>query len=74
MATKTVKRVESERAQEKKKAPEPRYLKEKLREHSIELFGVTTSTFDGAFYGQEKEDFTKDEARAIIKTFLEGGK
>ena len=45
----------------------------KLRENSIELFNITTSTFDGAFHGQEADTmFSIDEAKAIIDVFLYG--
>lgn len=43
---------------------------EKLRENSMKLFGVTTSTFDGAFYGNEKKEMTIEEAGARIDKWL----
>lgn len=44
---------------------------EKLRENSMKLFGITTSTFDGAMYGQNAEELTVEEARKIINEWLE---
>lgn len=43
---------------------------EKLRENSMKIFGVTTSTFDGAFYGNEKKEMTIEEAGARIDKWL----
>lgn len=43
---------------------------EKLRENSMKLFGVTTSTFDGAFYGNEKKEMTIEEAGAMLDKWL----
>lgn len=49
---------------------EQKFKVEKLRENSVQLFGVTTSTFDGAFYGNKKTEMTKKEARAILDKWL----
>lgn len=43
---------------------------EKLRENSMKLFGITTSTFDGAMYGQNAAELTVEEARKIINEWL----
>lgn len=47
-----------------------KFMVEKLRENSMELFGVTKSTFDGAFYGSEKSEMTIKEAKAMIDKWL----
>ena len=39
-----------------------------LRKDSLKLFGVTRSTFDGAFHGKTG-DFTISEAKELIKEF-----
>lgn len=49
---------------------EPRYKIEKLRENSMQLFGVTVSTFDGAMYGHKETEMTIKEARAVIDKWL----
>ena len=49
---------------------EQKFKVEKLRENSVQLFGVTTSTFDGAFYGNKETEMTKKEAKAIICKWL----
>lgn len=54
-----------------KKPAEPKFTIEQLRKHCLTLFNVTSSTFDGAFYGHEGE-FTKAEAKEIILTWLSG--
>ncbi len=43
-----------------------------LRKICFRTFGVTMSTFDGAFCGKEAESYTIDEARNIIEEFLKG--
>lgn len=57
-----------------KAAPIQKYLVEKLKKDCINLFGVTTSTFDGAMYGHDETELSIDEARVIIDEFLYGGK
>lgn len=47
----------------------PKFLKEKLRENCIELFGVTTSTFDGAMYGHDEKEYAIDEVKKIIENY-----
>lgn len=68
--------AENKKAEPVKKQtqPESKFKKEKLREHSVELFGITTSTFDGAFYGAQGDEFSIAEAKKIIHTFLKGDK
>ena len=67
-----VKKVEPAKPQDRTK---PKFLKEKLRENCIELFGVTTSTFDGAMYGHDLDKkYSVDEVKKIISAFLNGGK
>lgn len=46
-------------------APEARYPLEKLRSHCMALFGVTTSTFDGAVCGLSGE-YTVSGMKSII--------
>ncbi|MBP5163236.1 MAG: hypothetical protein ILP16_09720 [Spirochaetales bacterium] len=43
-----------------------------LRRVCFKTFGVTMSTFDGAFYGKEDGHYTIDETRSIIEEFLKG--
>ena len=51
-----------------------KYRVSKLRENSYALFGVTSSTFDGAFYGKDAEkEYSVEEAKAIINCWLRGG-
>lgn len=40
-----------------------------LRKHCQELFDTNEATFDGAFYSQTKNEFTKAEASRIISTW-----
>lgn len=47
-----------------------KYKLEKLRENSMKLFGVTTSTFDGAFCGNQIGEMTIEEAKAILDKWL----
>lgn len=49
-----------------------KYTLESLRQHCLKLFGCTTSTFDGAMHGVDKESMTVDEAKCIINTWLYG--
>lgn len=60
-----------------KKAPtgqETLFQVEKLRENSIKLFGVSTSTFDGAMHRHEKSEYTVNEVKSIINDWLHGNK
>lgn len=60
-------------AEPKQAATAPqKFLIRKLREKSLELFGVTTSTFDGALYGNTKEELSIEETKELINTFLYG--
>lgn len=63
-------------AQAKKAGPaktpeksEPKFLVEQLRKNCVTLFGVTTSTFDGAMYGHNKGEYTINEVKKIIEDF-----
>jgi hypothetical protein len=47
---------------------EPVFSLERLRRDCLKLFGVSTSTFDGATLGREGE-FTVKEAREIIQAW-----
>ena len=49
---------------------EPKFLIRKLREECITLFGVTSSTFDGAFHGCTEEEMSIEDARARITAWL----
>ena len=44
----------------------PKFSVEQLRKHCVRLFDISSSTFDGAMYGQA-EPMTVEEAKAIIK-------
>lgn len=61
-------------AKQPKAEPVKKFLVEKLRKDCINLFGVTTSTFDGAMYGHDETELSIDEAKAVIDEFLYGGK
>lgn len=41
-----------------------------LRSECMNLFGCTSSTFDGAFFGKKEKDYTIDEAKKIIAEWL----
>lgn len=49
---------------------EPAFLVEKLRKNCIELFGVSSSTFDGALCGHSEEKLTVNQCRVIINKWL----
>lgn len=49
---------------------ERKYKVEKLRENCMQLFGITTSTFDGAFYGSKETEMTISEANATVNKWL----
>lgn len=46
----------------------PKYTIEKLRQNCLKLFGVTTSTFNGATYGLRGE-YTVEEIKKAIDTW-----
>lgn len=46
----------------------PKFSIKKLRENCMKLFGVTTSTFDGATYGLNDE-YTVEEMKKTIETW-----
>lgn len=48
----------------------PKFAIPKLRENSISLFGVTSSTFDGAFFGCEDKEMGIKDAKARIRAWL----
>lgn len=56
---------------EKTEKKEATFPLEVLRKDSLKLFGVTTSTFDGAMDGH-KGPFTVAKAREIIDTWKRG--
>ncbi len=42
-----------------------------LRQYCFDVFGVTSSTFDGAFYGEDTSvQYSIDEAKSIITKWL----
>lgn len=45
---------------------EPEYDMQTLRQHCMKLFGITTSTFDGAFMGHNKP-MSVSSAKAILE-------
>lgn len=51
---------------------ETKYSVDKLRQNSIQLFGVTQSTFNGAMYGHGSKEYTINEAKAILERWLYG--
>ncbi len=53
-------------------ASEPKYTVQKLRENSIKLFNVSQSTFDGAMHGHKETEYTINEVKAILDTWLYG--
>ena len=64
--------LNQEKVQEAK--AEPRYLVSSLRKNCIELFGITSSTFDGAMYGHDPDrEYSIEEMKKIIDVFLNGG-
>ena len=46
----------------------------KLRENCMQLFHVTASTFDGAFYGRTEKEMSIQEAAAAIQGWLGKGR
>lgn len=79
MATKAKPETKVEAAAPVQEVPaakaKPKYVVEKLRSHCVELFNVSTSTFDGAMYGHDLDmQYGIDEVKDIINVFLNGGK
>ena len=51
---------------------EQKYTVAKLRGNCMQLFGVTTSTFDGAMHGHNKAVYSVGETKEIIEKWLKG--
>ena len=49
---------------------EQRFPVTTLRDNCVKLFGCTTSTFDGAFFGCADKEYSIEEAKGIIKKWL----
>lgn len=49
---------------------EQKYEISKLRAHCMELFSISTSTFDGAMYGNTDTTLTISDAKARIDKWL----
>lgn len=49
---------------------EQRFSVSTLRDNCVKLFGCTTSTFDGAFFGCTDKEYSIEEAKGIIKKWL----
>ena len=49
---------------------ETKFRVDKLRAKCMQLFHITTSTFDGAMYGCEKTEMTVKEAQSRINKWL----
>lgn len=62
--------AEKKSAEKKATAPEPKFVKENLRKNCVKLFGVATSTFDGAMRSCESAELTVSEAKKMIDTWL----
>lgn len=58
--------------QSPKKVTEAKFEVADLKEHSMELFGIKSYVFTGAFHGREDTAVTKDEAKKIIDNYLKG--
>jgi len=59
-----------ETAEQETKMPETKYKMEKLRNKCMQLFHITTSTFDGAMHGCTATEMTINEAQARINKWL----
>lgn len=59
-----------EKAEQVAEKAAPKYKVEKLRAKCVQLFGVTSSTFDGAFYGNTETEMTIKAAEARINKWL----
>lgn len=49
---------------------EQRFPVSTLRDNCVKLFGCTSSTFDGAFFGCADKEYSIEEAKGIIKKWL----
>ena len=59
-----------ETVKQENKEPETKYRMDKLRTKCMQLFHITTSTFDGAMYGCTATEMTISEAQARINKWL----
>ena len=60
----------NEEVQKKQGKTERAYSVSALEKKSMELFGISTSTFIGAFFDQDKEKkYTINQAKAIIESW-----
>lgn len=62
--------AQEEKAERAADKAAPKYKVEKLRAKCMQLFGVTSSTFDGAFYGNTETEMTIKAAEARINKWL----
>lgn len=69
-----VKNEENEKGQKAAAATMEKYPIETLRKHCIELFQLSTSTFDGAMCRCKAKEMTIKEAKDAIEKWLKGGK
>ena len=72
MAKKNVEEVAVEETVEETAKCEQKFAVHKLREKSIQLFGVSQSTFDGAMHGHKDAEYTVSEVRAFLNEWLYG--
>ncbi len=63
------KKVEKPEAVKTETQSKPKFLVSQLRKNCVTLFGVTTSTFDGAMYGHKEQEYTVDEVKKIIENY-----
>lgn len=63
-------KVVSVETAESEKKQETKFKIEKLRQNCMQLFRVSTSTFDGAMYGTKATEMTINEADAVINKWL----
>ena len=59
-----------ETVKQENKEPETKYRMDKLRTKCMQLFHITTRTFDGAMYGCTATEMTISEAQARINKWL----
>lgn len=59
-----------EAVKQETKEPKIKYKMDKLRTKCMQLFHITTSTFDGAMYGYAEDEMTIKEAQARINKWL----